>query len=216
MWTCLGSPPDRLFAIPEFSEPDRRNVHAGTIGVHVSAPRAVENFLDMGHFPFVHTDVLGAEPHTEVVEYDVHIDPPTPTTCGQPKCVFYQPRAATTSTEGQMSDYLYRVPHPFCVILYKTTPLDKDRMDVIALFCRPNCAGPNRGTHVLRPCSTRITPTRPSASSSRQFSAKTNQSSRTSTPSCYRWTRGQRRPSEPTRSPSRTGVGCRTLVSPTA
>jgi phenylpropionate dioxygenase-like ring-hydroxylating dioxygenase large terminal subunit len=23
------------------------------------------------------------------------------------------------------------------VILYKTTPLDKDRMDVIALFCRP-------------------------------------------------------------------------------
>ncbi len=136
VWTCLGSPPDRLFAIPEFSEPDRRNVHAGTIGVHVSAPRAVENFLDMGHFPFVHTDVLGAEPHTEVVEYDVHIDPDTNDVWAT-ECVFYQPRAATTSTEGQMSDYLYRVPHPFCVILYKTTPLDKDRMDVIALFCRP-------------------------------------------------------------------------------
>jgi phenylpropionate dioxygenase-like ring-hydroxylating dioxygenase large terminal subunit len=136
VWTCLGSPPDELFAIPEFSEPDRRNLHAGTIGVHVSAPRAIENFLDMGHFPFVHTDLLGIEPHTEVVEYDVHVHPDTNDVWAT-ECVFYQPRAATTSTEGQMSDYLYRVPHPFCVILYKTTPLDKERMDVIALFCRP-------------------------------------------------------------------------------
>ena len=35
-----------------------------------------------------------------------------------------------------MSDYLYRVPHPYCVILYKTTPIDPVRKDVIALFCR--------------------------------------------------------------------------------
>jgi phenylpropionate dioxygenase-like ring-hydroxylating dioxygenase large terminal subunit len=136
VWTCLGSPPDELFAIPEFSEPDRRNVHGGTIGVHVSAPRAIENFLDMGHFPYVHTDVLGVEPHTEVAEYDVHIDPETNDVWAT-DCIFYQPRASTTSTEGQMSDYLYRVPHPYCVILYKTTPLFEDRMDVIALFCRP-------------------------------------------------------------------------------
>ena len=135
LWVSLGSPPDSIFEIPEFSEPDRRNVHAGTIGVHVSAPRAVENFLDMGHFPYVHTDVLGAEPHTEVAEYDVHIDPET-NEIWATDCVFYQPRAATTSTEGQMSDYLYRVPHPFCVILYKTSPLHDERMDVIGLFCR--------------------------------------------------------------------------------
>jgi phenylpropionate dioxygenase-like ring-hydroxylating dioxygenase large terminal subunit len=136
VWVCLGSPPDALFAIPEFAESDRRNIHAGTIGVHVSAPRAIENFLDMGHFPYVHTDILGAEPHTEVAEYDVHIDPDTNDVWAT-ECVFYQPRAATTSTEGQMSDYLYRVPHPYCVILYKTTPLAAERMDVIALFCRP-------------------------------------------------------------------------------
>ncbi len=136
VWVCLGSPPDALFEIAEFSEPDRRNVHAGTIGVHVSAPRAIENFLDMGHFPFVHTDILGAEPHTEVAEYDVYIDPDTNDVWAT-NCVFYQPRAATTSTEGQMSDYLYRVPNPFCVMLYKPTPIDAERMDVIGLFCRP-------------------------------------------------------------------------------
>lgn len=136
LWTCLGTPSGDLFEIPEFAEPDRRNIHAGTIGVYVSAPRAVENFLDMGHFPFVHTGVLGVEPHTEVAEYDVHVDPDTGDVWAT-ECVFYQPRAATTSTEGQMTDYLYRVPHPYCVILYKTTPLDVERMDVIALFCRP-------------------------------------------------------------------------------
>jgi phenylpropionate dioxygenase-like ring-hydroxylating dioxygenase large terminal subunit len=135
LWTCLGSPPAKLFDIPEFHEPDRRNIHAGTIGVHVSAPRAVENFLDMGHFPFVHTAVLGIEPHTEVAEYQVNTDPVT-NEIWATECVFYQPMAATTSTEGMMTDYVYRVPHPFCVLLYKSCPVDEQRRDVIGLFCR--------------------------------------------------------------------------------
>ena len=51
LWTCLGEPSTVIFPIPEYFEPKRRNVSAGTIGVNVSAPRAIENFLDMGHFP---------------------------------------------------------------------------------------------------------------------------------------------------------------------
>ncbi len=47
LWTSLGAPPEDLFSIPEYDEPDRRNMNASTIGVHVSAPRAIENFLDM-------------------------------------------------------------------------------------------------------------------------------------------------------------------------
>ncbi len=134
LWTCLGEPSIPLFEIPEVDEPGRRVLHAGTIGVHVSAPRAVENFLDMAHFPYVHTDILGVEPFTEVAEYDVHID--SINELWATDCVFWQPIAATTSTEGQMTDYEYRVPHPYCVILYKTSPID-DRKDVIALFCQP-------------------------------------------------------------------------------
>jgi len=135
LWSSLGSPPDDLFDIPEWDEPDRRNLHAGTLGVHVSAPRAVENFLDMGHFPYVHDGILGAEPHTEVVDYDVAIDPETNDVWAT-ECWFYQPQAAATSTDGQMSEYTYRVPHPYCVLLYKTSPEDADRMDVIGLFAR--------------------------------------------------------------------------------
>ena len=73
VWASLGTPDADIFPIPEFQEPDRRRLNAATLGVNVSAPRAIENFLDMGHFPYVHTDILGAEPHTEVKEYDVEI-----------------------------------------------------------------------------------------------------------------------------------------------
>ena len=133
LWVSLGNPPHELFVIPECDEPDRRSVHGGTIGVAVSAPRAVENFLDMGHFPFIHNGLLGQAPHTEVVEYSVEIDRSTNDIYAR-NCVFYQPVAAVMATDGQLSRYTYRVPHPHCVLLYKTCPGDSRRFDVIALF----------------------------------------------------------------------------------
>jgi phenylpropionate dioxygenase-like ring-hydroxylating dioxygenase large terminal subunit len=104
--------------------------------VNVSAPRAIENFLDMGHFPYVHTDILGAEPHTEVKEYDVEISYERDEILAT-RCRFFQPRAALTATEGQDVDYIYRVPHPYCSVLYKSCPADESRLDVIAIFCQP-------------------------------------------------------------------------------
>jgi phenylpropionate dioxygenase-like ring-hydroxylating dioxygenase large terminal subunit len=134
VWSSLGDPPRDLFELPEFEESDRRNIHGGVFGLHCSAPRAIENFLDMSHFPFVHPGTLGIEPHTEVREYGVKIDEKNEVwTEG---CVFYQPAAAATSTGGQMTDYVYRIPHPSCVLLYKSCPVDADRMDVIGLFVR--------------------------------------------------------------------------------
>ncbi len=134
LWTSLGEPPEKLFEIPEFDEPDRRSLNACSIMVATSAPRAVENFLDMGHFPYIHTDYLGVEPHTEVVEYDVDISDGE---IWATECKFYQPRASASAGGGQMTDYTYRVPHPYCVILYKTVPTDTSRRDVIALFLQP-------------------------------------------------------------------------------
>ena len=136
IWTSVGTPPPDLFAIPEYAEPDRRNVIAGSIGVNVSAPRAIENFLDMGHFPYVHTDILGAEPHTEVKEYDVEISEARDEIVAT-RCRFFQPRAALTATEGQDVEYIYRVPHPYCSVLYKSCPADETRLDAIAIFCQP-------------------------------------------------------------------------------
>lgn len=136
IWTSFGNPPDELFPIPEYAEPDRVNMSCGSIGIHVSAPRAVENFLDMGHFPYVHTDILGAEPHTEVKEYDVEVSEERDEVLAT-RCRFFQPRAALSATEGQEVEYVYRVPHPFCSVLYKSCPEDESRRDVIAIFLQP-------------------------------------------------------------------------------
>ncbi|MDG1067242.1 MAG: aromatic ring-hydroxylating dioxygenase subunit alpha, partial [Sulfitobacter sp.] len=73
VWTCLGDDPRPLFDIPEAAEQGRRLVPCGVVRVKCSPLRAVENFLDIAHFPFVHTGILGSEPHTEVAPYKAEI-----------------------------------------------------------------------------------------------------------------------------------------------
>jgi phenylpropionate dioxygenase-like ring-hydroxylating dioxygenase large terminal subunit len=136
VWTCLGTPSADIFPIDEYLEPDRRNLNAASIGVNVSGPRAIENFLDMGHFPYVHTDILGVEPHTEVKEYDVEVSEDRDEIVAT-RCRFYQPMASTASSGGADVEYVYRVPHPYCSVLYKSSGQDPSRMDVIALFVQP-------------------------------------------------------------------------------
>lgn len=148
IWTSFGNPPDHLFPIPEYAEPDRKNMSCGSIGVGSSAPRIVENFLDMGHFPYVHTDILGAEPHTEVKEYDVEVSEERDEVLAT-RCRFYQPRAALSATEGIEVEYIYRVPHPFCSVLYKSCPEDISRQDVIAIFLQP-MTGETTRAHLLQ------------------------------------------------------------------
>jgi phenylpropionate dioxygenase-like ring-hydroxylating dioxygenase large terminal subunit len=136
VWTSLGRPETGLFPIPEYAESDRVNMSCGSIGIHVSAPRAVENFLDMGHFPYVHTDILGSEPHTEVKEYDVEVSEERDEVLAT-KCRFMQPKAAKSATQAMEVEYVYRVPHPYCSVLYKSCPEDETRRDVIAIFLQP-------------------------------------------------------------------------------
>ena len=64
VWVSLGAPETEPPAIPEADEDDRRHVLCGAVGLRASGLRIIENFLDMAHFPFVHTDILGAEPLT--------------------------------------------------------------------------------------------------------------------------------------------------------
>lgn len=146
LWTSLGEPGDELFDIPETREPDRRILNAGSIKVAASAPRAVENFLDMGHFPYVHTNLLGVEPFTEVVNYRVEIED---NEVWARDCQFYQPVAAASASGGQMTEYTYRVPHPYCVMLYKSVPADPSRRDVIALFVQAMTAETVRAHNFL-------------------------------------------------------------------
>ncbi|WP_416883270.1 aromatic ring-hydroxylating dioxygenase subunit alpha [Marivita sp.] len=136
LWTSPGQPNRDLFTIPEADSPGRRLVDVGSVKVKCSPLRAVENFLDIAHFPFVHTDILGAEPHTEVDRYDVKIREEVDEVWAT-KVKFYQPQAAKSAAGGITTEYMYRVPAPTCSVLYKTCPPRPGEWDVITLFVQP-------------------------------------------------------------------------------
>ncbi len=136
LWTTLGNPPADVPSIPEAAESDRRHVVCGSVAVRASGLRIVENFLDMAHFPFVHTDILGAEPHTEVTHYTTEIRRDVDEVWAT-NCQFFQPQAALSAKGGITTDYRYRVATPLVTLLYKTCPNVADRWDVIALFVQP-------------------------------------------------------------------------------
>ena len=136
LWVTLGTPAGGVLSIPEAYEDDRRLVVCGAIALKASGLRIVENFLDMAHFPFVHTDILGAEPHTEVRHYTTEIRRDVDEVWAT-NCEFFQPQAALSSSGGIMTQYMYRVANPFAVMLYKTCPNSANRWDVICLFVQP-------------------------------------------------------------------------------
>ena len=136
LWTSPGQPNRDLFTIPEADTPDRQLVDVGSVKVKCSPLRAVENFLDIAHFPFVHTDILGAEPHTEVDRYDVQIREDVDEVWAT-KVKFYQPQAAKSAEGGITTEYMYRVPAPTCSVLYKTCPPRPGEWDIITLFVQP-------------------------------------------------------------------------------
>jgi phenylpropionate dioxygenase-like ring-hydroxylating dioxygenase large terminal subunit len=137
LWTSVGDPPAELFPMPEYHHPRRRNMNAGTVGVATSAPRAVENFLDLAHFPYVHEGSLGVLPHTEVVEYDVEIrDGEVHAT----KCDMLVPKVGVNFDEPMVMRYRYRVPHPYCVMLYYDSLPDPSVEDICAIWVQPMSA----------------------------------------------------------------------------
>lgn len=136
VWTTLGTPERDLLDMPEFEEEGRRMVTCGIVTVRTSPLRVVENFLDLAHFPYVHTNVLGAEPQTEVEPYKVEIRDEGEELWAT-QCRFFQPQAAKSAEGGQDSEYMYRVTSPFLSILYKTCPIRPGTWDVIGIFVQP-------------------------------------------------------------------------------
>ncbi len=135
VWTCIGSPERDIIHVPEACEEDRLVLSGGSFQVRTSGLRVVENFLDMGHFPFVHTGWPGEEPHIEAAPCEVELTRDNEIVAT--KRFFHQPAASPTAEGGIRAEYKYRVYRPYIVALYKTNPLYPDRMDYIVLFIQP-------------------------------------------------------------------------------
>jgi phenylpropionate dioxygenase-like ring-hydroxylating dioxygenase large terminal subunit len=104
--------------------------------MQASGLRVVENFLDMAHFPYVHTGILGDEPHTEVPHYASEIRRDVDEVWAT-NCTFFQPQMTASKSDGDFVHLTYRVPNPFAVMLYRVCPSSPNRLDAIALFIQP-------------------------------------------------------------------------------
>ncbi|MES2839148.1 MAG: aromatic ring-hydroxylating dioxygenase subunit alpha [Pseudomonadota bacterium] len=128
---ALDEPP--VFAVGE--DPAWRRVVCGPYELNTSAPRLVENFLDLSHFGFVHEGWLGERSHAQVEIGRVEEGADALVVAGARA---WQPRAYAGANEGAWIDYRYDVPHPFAAILRKDASAGDPVSNAIALFIRPN------------------------------------------------------------------------------
>jgi len=66
IWVCLGDPATAIPTIAHDSDPAFRRINTGIDRWKVSALRMVDNFLDISHFPWVHTGTFGGGQATTV------------------------------------------------------------------------------------------------------------------------------------------------------
>ncbi len=108
VWVCLGEPANPLPPFPEWDDGSFRRILCGPYHFHAAAPRMVENFLDVAHFPFVHENILGVRKHAEIADYDVVSDENGIT--AQDIRIF-QPNPDGTG-EAKVVSYTYKVFRP--------------------------------------------------------------------------------------------------------
>ena len=139
VWVRLASGGDaEPPAFAAESEPRLRKLNCGPYDVATSAPRIVENFLDMAHFGFVHDGWLGDRGHTAVADYQIDT---TATGFIASGCKAWQPKSSVHAQGGAEVEYTYEVNAPYAAVLTKVPePCSRvlaDFRESIALFICP-------------------------------------------------------------------------------
>jgi phenylpropionate dioxygenase-like ring-hydroxylating dioxygenase large terminal subunit len=71
IWLSPGKPKEPLFAIPQEEDPSFRRINTEVQRWEVAATRMVDNFLDITHFPYVHTGTFGSVQQREVPDIEL-------------------------------------------------------------------------------------------------------------------------------------------------
>jgi len=140
VWVCLGTPAGDVLPFPEYADPNLRKVICGPYDVPTSGPRIVENFLDLAHFPYVHTGILGDPARTEVRDYKVDSawdDGAGGTGVRATECYFWQPQTNSLAHGGSEVEYTYRVVRPYTAILTKAPEAQEGFWEAISLHVQP-------------------------------------------------------------------------------
>ncbi|MCG2591945.1 aromatic ring-hydroxylating dioxygenase subunit alpha [Ramlibacter sp. XY19] len=137
-WVRLAGSRDVLPAFAAEDDARLRKLNCGPYEVATSAPRVVENFLDLSHFAFVHEGWLGARGAAAIDDYVVE---ETPTGLRATQCRAWQPQSNLHSTAPAQVEYTYEVTDPYAAVLTKIPEAGSvavpDWREAIALFICP-------------------------------------------------------------------------------
>ena len=135
-----------LPVFPAEDDANLRKLNCGPYDVATSAPRIVENFLDMAHFGFVHEGSLGIRTAAAIDDYNVEA---TAHGLRATQCRAWQPQSSLNATAPAQVEYTYEVTAPFSAMLTKLPDLASaagvgldpvpgpGRSEAIALFICP-------------------------------------------------------------------------------
>jgi phenylpropionate dioxygenase-like ring-hydroxylating dioxygenase large terminal subunit len=115
VWVALG---DASSSVPTFElmeDGAHQVLMSGPYRVHASGPRVVENFLDVGHFPFVHEGILGDRARPEIADYEARVTSDGVLATG---VKVFQPDPYGTG-RGSTVTYTYRVHRPLSASFIK-------------------------------------------------------------------------------------------------
>ncbi len=115
VWVTLGGGAEKIPTFGLLEDPTHRVLLAGPYRVKASGPRIVENFLDVGHFPFVHEGILGDRARPEIEDYTATIEAGGVIAEG---VKVFQPDPYGTG-EGSVVTYTYRVHRPLTASFVK-------------------------------------------------------------------------------------------------
>ncbi|MBE7369349.1 aromatic ring-hydroxylating oxygenase subunit alpha [Ramlibacter pallidus] len=137
-WVRLAGGDTDLPAFAAEDDARLRKLNCGPYVVETSAPRLVENFLDLSHFAFVHEGWLGARTATAIDAYAVE---ELPTGLRATGCKAWQPQSNLHSTAPAQVEYTYEVTGPYTAVLTKIPEAGSvavaDWRESIALFIAP-------------------------------------------------------------------------------
>lgn len=117
IWVCLGEPRYPLPPFPEWYDESYRRVLCGAYHFKAAAPRMIENFLDVAHFPFVHENILGVQERPQIPDYPVTKDKNGITAS---EITVFQPNPDGTGIAKDVT-YTYQVHRPLVAYLRKDT-----------------------------------------------------------------------------------------------
>jgi phenylpropionate dioxygenase-like ring-hydroxylating dioxygenase large terminal subunit len=116
VWISLGKPKRDVPEFPEWTDSSFRKIPAGPYLYRANGPRVIENFLDVGHFAFVHAGFLGDAAHAEVGEYEAEVFPDCVVARNIP---VWQPDPDGTGRAAEVT-YTFHVPRPLTASFMKT------------------------------------------------------------------------------------------------